>query len=260
MTISDREGGHRKVGITEESEKINLRDVKIAALEERVRDLIGENEELEIRLVAAVFLVGYLRRREIEAQEAGNDKLAAGLVETCLNRAEFAEKDAGQDEITEALNLKGFFKAVRERIHEGKSGVFILIDANRFKPINDNFGHETGNRALKALATKLRNQFESMSGIVGRVGGDEFAVFVEASIEEIKDKLPRNEQGDSQIVAKYTISDDNQQEKIFTASVGMVDLGPNDSLEAVANNADRKMYESKLRGKSKNPESRTMDL
>ena len=56
------------------------------------------------------------------------------------------------------------------------SGMFCLIDANRFKHINDTFGHQVGDKALIAIAEALSNSFRD-DDVVMRLGGDEFAVF-----------------------------------------------------------------------------------
>lgn len=55
-------------------------------------------------------------------------------------------------------------------------GVLMVIDLNRFKFINDNFGHLVGDKTLKLVAEVL-NKNKGENGIVGRVGGDEFVVF-----------------------------------------------------------------------------------
>ncbi|MFX8036078.1 GGDEF domain-containing protein, partial [Acinetobacter baumannii] len=50
-----------------------------------------------------------------------------------------------------------------------------IFDLDRFKPINDNYGHTAGDAALKAFASLLR-KVVGEKGIVGRIGGDEFVV------------------------------------------------------------------------------------
>jgi len=65
----------------------------------------------------------------------------------------------------------------------GESGMFCLIDVNNFKSINDNYGHQTGDKALIAIARALSSSFRD-EDVVMRLGGDEFAVFAKSVNEK----------------------------------------------------------------------------
>ncbi len=67
---------------------------------------------------------------------------------------------------------------IRELIKDGCQGTFCVIDVDRFKSINDNFGHAVGDKVLIVIAGCLKEAFRE-SDVVMRLGGDEFAVFVE---------------------------------------------------------------------------------
>jgi diguanylate cyclase (GGDEF)-like protein len=54
-----------------------------------------------------------------------------------------------------------------------------MIDADHFKPINDNHGHAVGDRVLKHLAAILSHYFQRSSDLVGRMGGEEFCVLAD---------------------------------------------------------------------------------
>ena len=69
-------------------------------------------------------------------------------------------------------------------LEKGMGGMFCLIDANRFKNINDTYGHQVGDKALIAIAEALSNSFRD-EDVVMRLGGDEFAVFA-SSVNEKK--------------------------------------------------------------------------
>ena len=60
---------------------------------------------------------------------------------------------------------------------KGLSASILLFDLNKFKPINDQFGHAEGDRALIVFANFLRKVFRD-SDVFGRLGGDEFAVLM----------------------------------------------------------------------------------
>src|SRR6202041_3545550 len=57
------------------------------------------------------------------------------------------------------------------------SGALIVLDVDRLKPINDNFGHAAGDQVLKAIVAVLSREIRS-SDVIGRLGGDEFALLV----------------------------------------------------------------------------------
>ncbi len=57
------------------------------------------------------------------------------------------------------------------------SGALVVIDVDRLKPINDNFGHAAGDEVLKAIVAVLSRQIRS-SDMIGRLGGDEFALLL----------------------------------------------------------------------------------
>lgn len=95
------------------------------------------------------------------------------------------------DELTGLLNRRGFLseaeEAVRKGRESGKKAVMVFADLDYLKYINDRFGHNKGDFALKASAVLLEKIFGSDS-IIGRTGGDEFNVLAmlggEADIEQ----------------------------------------------------------------------------
>lgn len=84
---------------------------------------------------------------------------------------------ATRDALTRCYNRRGFFEragsAVVSPLNEGRRGFLIFSDLNDLKVINDNFGHDDGDFALCKVSDSLRECF-GKSGIVGRIGGDEF--------------------------------------------------------------------------------------
>jgi diguanylate cyclase (GGDEF)-like protein len=57
------------------------------------------------------------------------------------------------------------------------TGALLIVDADHFKSINDRLGHDCGDQALKLIATTIKDQLHG-ADIVGRIGGEEFAVFL----------------------------------------------------------------------------------
>lgn len=236
------------------------RQNRIAADTLRTEALASSRQEVEnltVQLNAAEALIAIEKRRSREkdaiiAELKHENKLLRILVKVYESNNKLTEEVAFVDEKTGILNDKGFFKALRENQN---SGVFILVDANKFKPINDTFGHKAGDRALRGIADQLKELFGEKA-IVGRIGGDEFAVFVEAKMEELEQKLPRNEQGDPYIIANYTVSEEDQTPQTVTASIGMQIRNSSDNLDDIVKRADANMYESKRKGEHRESEEK----
>ncbi len=78
------------------------------------------------------------------------------------------------DGLTGVLNRNHFLDSVRAtRVN----GMMLIVDADHFKAINDDLGHDAGDEALKTLATRISVAVGS-AGLVGRLGGEEFGVFL----------------------------------------------------------------------------------
>jgi diguanylate cyclase (GGDEF)-like protein len=103
---------------------------------------------------------------------------------------------ATHDQLTGLANRVRFTTELRKavtRAHAGtESGALLYVDLDRFKPVNDEFGHETGDALLVAAAGRLQSCTRS-SDVVARLGGDEFAVLLVAAgpeeIEKVSERI-----------------------------------------------------------------------
>jgi len=108
------------------------------------------------------------------------DALAAELE---ASRARILELEAriDIDPLTEIRNRRGFERELARSLayvkRYGASAALVYIDLDSFKPVNDRHGHAAGDAVLKAIAARLIRQVRT-SDIVGRMGGDEFAVLL----------------------------------------------------------------------------------
>jgi diguanylate cyclase (GGDEF)-like protein len=116
------------------------------------------------------------------------DRLVAECVVAYFDRAtsELAHK-ARHDPLTDLLNHVAFTHELElelERARRYDHGVtLVFFDFDRFKEINDSLGHPEGDRVLRVVADVLRESLRR-SDLAGRMGGDEFAVFLVESDEE----------------------------------------------------------------------------
>lgn len=90
------------------------------------------------------------------------------------------EKISKYDELTGIFNRRGYFDSAEAIIHnpvnKDKNAVVIFADMDNLKTVNDKFGHDDGDFSLKSIAEILTRSFRT-TDIIGRIGGDEFAVF-----------------------------------------------------------------------------------
>ncbi|MGL4547727.1 EAL domain-containing protein [Eubacterium aggregans] len=94
------------------------------------------------------------------------------------------KKRAEQDSLTGLLNRAEFEDRINKFYYQNQSpdGIFIILDIDNFKKVNDALGHMTGDKVLCATAERL-NQLFFQTNMISRMGGDEFAVFIPYKFE-----------------------------------------------------------------------------
>jgi len=122
---------------------------------------------------------------------------------------------------------------------------FAMIDLDRFKQINDSYGHSTGDRVLRSLARLLKQRLRK-SDIIGRFGGEEFAVIMpDTSAEHALDVMNELRERFSQI---YYYSGDEQFNVTF--SCGIAEFPACDTLQLLKDTADQALYKAKGLGRN----------
>jgi diguanylate cyclase (GGDEF)-like protein len=152
---------------------------------------------------------------------------------------------ARTDSLTGLLNRRAFFEELDASLiqsrRNGMSCAVILFDVDRFKEINDVFGHRTGDNVLIEVTRRLSEQLRE-TDTIARIGGDEFAILAtnlrsEQSALEIAEKVSR-------AVAGITELDDMRLE--VSISVGISVFPSDDSTaDVLVSHADLAMYKSK---------------
>lgn len=156
-------------------------------------------------------------------------------------------KEMQLDPLTRLLNKVASKVAVSDFLDRKPEGnhILFLIDVDNFKQINDTFGHTVGDTVLCDIAQIIREQF-STADVVGRIGGDEFLVFMKNTsareAEENAESLCRE-------ARKQLIGDDAVVN--VTLSVGLaVYMEDGTDYETLFEMADRAMYRAKRGGKN----------
>lgn len=143
--------------------------------------------------------------------EKGNIRQCIGMMEDYTEKQKIREK-ADKDPLTGLYNRNSSrerIEALRKTFGEGPDMVhaYVILDIDNFKVLNDTLGHQTGDKALQDIAEILLRHFRSYD-IVGRLGGDEFIVFlknipreaVSRNISSLLKKLDRTYEKDGKTV------------------------------------------------------------
>jgi diguanylate cyclase (GGDEF)-like protein/PAS domain S-box-containing protein len=159
---------------------------------------------------------------------------------------------ARYDTLTKMPNRMQFQHLLQQAIARSRrnqrSLALLYLDLDRFKEVNDTFGHAAGDRTLEILSERLTRNL-SKDTVIGRLAGDEFAMFI--------DDLPLDADNRPNLgTLARTLLDEisrtfyvNQQEVYLTASVGIA-ICPYDAENVIdlIRNADAAMYHSKQNG------------
>ncbi|HOU83549.1 MAG TPA: GGDEF domain-containing protein, partial [Spirochaetota bacterium] len=149
------------------------------------------------------------------------------------------------DELTGLFNRRGFMKMAEHSSflarQMGQSSMLIFADLDKLKKINDTYGHEEGDWAIKTVSEALKKTFRS-NDVVARLGGDEFTVFATNMKEEL---LPRSQSRINDFLKQKCA--EKQKEYELTISIGHVICPVNESLsiEEYMQIADSRLYEQK---------------
>lgn len=155
---------------------------------------------------------------------------------------------AEHDSLTGAFNRIGFERKIKEYLlkNEAALSAFIMLDIDNFKQVNDFLGHTKGDGLLCRISDLLKDVFGTKS-FVGRIGGDEFAVFVTAAVSE-KELTELLERFHRISGAEYNYQD---SEVCMSCSMGVA-LFPRDgyNFAHLYANADRALIYAKNTGKN----------
>lgn len=176
------------------------------------------------------------------------DELIA-VVSSKIDRARSLRRFMVQDSLTGLLNHTRIKQHLAQSIMLAKRDntpvSFAMIDIDYFKKVNDQYGHPVGDRVIKSLAKMLRQRVRK-SDVVGRYGGEEFAVVLHgAGLDDAYRIMNRIREDFSQVYHTY-------EDGIFasTFSCGIAGFPGLDDPNVIAAKADAALYESKRGGRN----------
>lgn len=151
---------------------------------------------------------------------------------------------ASQDSLTGLFNRRAFIDNAKHMIVSDNLPVSVLmLDLDNFKKINDAYGHNVGDTALKLCSHALQDGLKQR-GIIGRLGGEEFAVI-----------LPRTDSKHALAVAeklRFAIESINVHPDIkLSISIGVATSSHIPSIEPLLVSADKALYDAKAKGRNR---------
>lgn len=198
----------------------------------------GNKKWLSFRVMVSMELkpVSYITITDVTEKVEKNRRYA--------REREYLKDCAARDSMTRLLNrgtMEERIKEELEAVEEGQNYAYIALDLDNFKQINDMYGHWAGDSIIMGISNILREVYGNNARI-GRMGGDEFAVF----IPDVKDRAQIQSQAD-EVLRRLRL----QKEMIGmaekpTASIGIA-FGPEDgrSFRELYHRADEALYQVK---------------
>jgi len=158
---------------------------------------------------------------------------------------------ANTDTLSQLLNRRGFFTKSKEALSDpkniDKNVSVILLDIDFFKRVNDQFGHEAGDHAIKWISHFIKEQFLNV-GISARIGGEEFAIL-------LPDYTLSAAKSDAELLRKNISTQafyhENQHIKLSVSAGVSNAINGNATIKELLAYADKRLYLAKETGRDK---------
>jgi len=161
----------------------------------------------------------------------------------------FYKLAATTDALTGVLNRRGFFEAATELMADHRGGpepVSVLaFDLDKFKSINDRFGHDGGDAVLEMFAAVARKTMRS-SDVIGRLGGEEFVAMVSGTRTDAAVAAERVRTAFAAAEVEF-----GGQRITATVSIGIACGSPQTAVETLITRADAALYRAKANGRDR---------
>ncbi|MFO1465082.1 MAG: EAL domain-containing protein [Steroidobacteraceae bacterium] len=236
--------GQPLVAIIAESHRASFNPAEIA----------GENRETVVRTAAGQTIPVSMAGAPITTEDPqfqGHIYIARNITER--KRAERRIRYlARYDTLTKMPNRMQFQHLLQQAIARARRNqrlvALLYLDLDRFKEVNDTFGHAAGDRTLEVLSERLTRTL-SKDMVIGRLAGDEFAMFIDGLPADVDNRASLGTLARSLLDEIGRAFYVNQEEVYLTASIGIA-ICPHDAENVIdlIRNADAAMYHSKQNG------------
>lgn len=159
---------------------------------------------------------------------------------------------ARTDMLTGVMNRRYFIENAEKRLSEMSSvheiAAFLMIDIDRFKDINDSFGHIMGDKAIQTVARQCQNMIKNRD-LFGRIGGEEFGALIFA---KNKDEYTKTADAIRYSVENISLSWEGKEIIPLRISIGLSVYRPGeDTLETLMHRSDIALYQAKNDGRNR---------
>ncbi|NPV74896.1 MAG: diguanylate cyclase [Anaerolineae bacterium] len=195
---------------------------------------------------------------QLEALSLGGDDFLTKpikpehLISAVLSRAERYRRLRSlmiRDSLTRLYNNSAMQERLnQETLRSSRQGYcfsYAILDIDHFKSVNDTYGHAAGDRVLKNLANLLRQRLRR-SDVIGRIGGEEFAVIFPDTPPAAAGKVM------TELLSRFAAIQHRTGSQTFTAtfSCGVASYPEFSTAADISNAADQSLYEAKRRGRN----------
>jgi len=149
-----------------------------------------------------------------------------------------------RDALTGLANRRNIDERMEWRIAHKQAFCVVILDLNRFKQVNDTYGHLAGDDLLKQFSEELRSNTRP-TDVVGRWGGDEFIIVLDCDLAGARSQIERMQKW---VFGEYKIQTGTGADKVkirLDASIGVAQWQAGESIQQVVERADSAMYEEK---------------
>jgi diguanylate cyclase (GGDEF)-like protein len=179
---------------------------------------------------------------QVSAEGAATAKSLEDQLATFQRRLHEAEEIAATDDLTGLANRREAERRLDMKIREGGTFCIIFFDLNRFKLVNDRFGHQVGDEVLRAFAKRLIPRVR-VGDTAARWGGDEFVVVVNC---DLRNAIARAKEIAGYVCGVYSLNVCGMDCKVnVTASFGVAEYRTGESRADLFRRADALLYAEK---------------
>jgi diguanylate cyclase len=155
------------------------------------------------------------------------------------------QQEASLDPLTGVANRRLFDRSLQGLVKNGaRRFALVLVDVDDFKHINDQCGHDAGDRVLQTIAHSLATSVRS-EDMVARIGGDEFALILEnVTLAQATNRV-------MSIVSTVVAARPVEDSPAVTVSCGVAEFSAGDTPQSLTRRADEALYDAKRQGKGR---------
>ncbi len=171
-------------------------------------------------------------------------------IEALRNQLEHERQQSMKDALTDLFNRKAYDQYINDELARfkryGSPFVLAVWDVDKFKSVNDQYGHVAGDKVLKIIAKVIAENTRE-TDIAARYGGEEFAVIMPETNVEAAQKSLDKLRGMIEACAFHF----KDERVVITASCGITESQADDTEESIFQRADRGLYKAKENGRNR---------